>query len=105
MHVQLVALSSAFDGDGLQSLLQTPGVKLPRRGESQISLIKSAHDLTSWQEEAAVAPCALGRYRPGAACWTPAGAARHLLLGANRVNSEAETNLIHRIAHLAQQSY
>ena len=66
MHVQLVALSSAFDGDGLQSLLQTPGVKLPRRGESQISLIKSAHDLTSWQEEAAVAPCALGRYRPGA---------------------------------------
>ena len=64
MHVQLVALSSAFDGDGLQSLLQTPGVKLPRRGESQTSLIKSAHDLTSWQEEAAVAPCALGRYRP-----------------------------------------
>ena len=43
-------LSSAFDGGRLQSLLQTPGVMLPRRGESQISLIKSA-DLTSWQED------------------------------------------------------
>ena len=52
MHVVALPVDSeaAFDGGGLQPLLQTPGVMLPRRGESQISLIKSA-DLTSWQED------------------------------------------------------